>query len=145
MSDIGRLEPHVLDDLESRARRGLAAEGRSTIESRMLLSLLEEVRDHRAPIPAKPVRLEGKRDGETFDPELDFGRLNRQMQAVWCEVRDGHWWTLRQISFRTGMPEASVSARLRDLRKPRFGEQEVQRRRAGNGLWQYRVVRRSVA
>ena len=84
---------------------------------------------------------DGDRDGVTYDPELDYERLNRQMKAVWFCLRGGDWKTLHEISRFTGMPEASISARIRDLRKPKFGEQEVQTRRASNGLWQYRVAR----
>jgi hypothetical protein len=55
-------------------------------------------------------------------------------------VVDGKWRTLADISAVTGDPEASVSARLRDLRKVKFGGLSVQRRYAGGGLWQYRVL-----
>lgn len=34
---------------------------------------------------------------------------------------------------------ASVSARIRDLRKPKHGGLKVERRHAGNGVWQYRI------
>lgn len=79
--------------------------------------------------------------GVTFDPELDFERLNKQMQAVWSVVRTGRWYSLNQLAELTGCPTPSVSARLRDLRKPKFGEQEVQSRREAGGYWVYRVVR----
>lgn len=92
------------------------------------------------PGPA-PRGLEGHRDGETYDPELDFDRLNRQMRLVWSFVRDGRWYTLRDLARRTEMPEASISARLRDLRKPKFGNQTVERKRVSGGQWMYRVVR----
>lgn len=53
------------------------------------------------------------------------------------------WFTLREISSYTGGSEASVSARLRDLRKPKFGGWDVQRRHRGDpkkGLFEYRAV-----
>jgi hypothetical protein len=56
---------------------------------------------------------------------------------------DGRWRTLRQISDATGSPEASVSARLRDMRKPRFGASTVDRERMGDpdgGLHRYRLL-----
>lgn len=83
---------------------------------------------------------DGDRDGVTYDPELDYERLNKQMQKVWRVVRTGRWYTLNDLALATGCPAPSVSARLRDLRKPKFGSQEVQRRRCDEGLWEYRVV-----
>lgn len=79
------------------------------------------------------------RDGVTFDPERDFGRLANQHRAVWNAMRDGRWRTLAEIAAETGSPEASVSARLRDFRKERFGGQRVERRRRTAGTWEYRV------
>jgi hypothetical protein len=81
-----------------------------------------------------------------FDgPELtveDEARLARQQQAVGTFMADHGWHTLHEISDRTGAPEASVSARLRDLRKPRFGEHVIEKRRVEGhpGLWEYRLV-----
>ena len=49
------------------------------------------------------------------------------------------WLTLPVISAQTGYPEASISARLRDLRKTKFGAYNVERRYVVNGLWEYRV------
>lgn len=79
-------------------------------------------------------------DGETFDAVQDGPRLNRQLRVVrdWMLERNG-WYTLAEISAGTGEPEASVSARLRDLRKVRFGSYQVDRRRRSEGQWEYRV------
>lgn len=82
--------------------------------------------------------------GETFDPELDGPRLARQLNRVKTLMLDGHWRTLRQIAYVVGGSEAGISARLRDLRKPKFGGYLVERRRsrdaaADAGLWEYRV------
>jgi hypothetical protein len=57
---------------------------------------------------------------------------------------DGQWRTLAEISAVIRCPEASVSARLRDLRKNKFGGYLVERRRRGaerRGLFEYRVCR----
>jgi hypothetical protein len=81
-------------------------------------------------------------DGETYDPELDKARLGVQVRAVRALMLDGEWRTLAEIAGLVHAPEASVSARLRDLRKPRFGAMTVERRRRGEGqrgLWEYRV------
>lgn len=89
--------------------------------------------------------LAGRRDGRTFDPFTDTQRLNDQMRRVFEVMRDSSWRTLREIADLTGDPEASVSARLRDLRKPRFGSLVVSRRRRnGKGLHEYCVEQPSV-
>lgn len=81
--------------------------------------------------------------GATFDATLDAARLGAQMARVRDLMADGRWRTLREIAQATGAPEASVSARLRDLRKERHGSHVVEaRRRKGaesKGLWEYRV------
>lgn len=79
-------------------------------------------------------------DGETFDSERDSDRLQRQLAAVRRAVNDGRWWTLSELALAAGAPEASVSARLRDLRKPKFGHHIIEREYAGGGLWRYRMV-----
>lgn len=56
-------------------------------------------------------------DGETYSAPRDYPRLNKQTAAVFAIVRDGQWRTLAQIAAAADAPEASVSARLRDLRK----------------------------
>lgn len=85
------------------------------------------------------VPLEGRRDGETFDYPRDGVRLNRQHADVWTVIRDGAWRTLAEISQDSGHPEASVSARLRDFRKDRFGALKIDRRYIANGMWEYRL------
>lgn len=82
------------------------------------------------------------RGGSTFSPERDGARLSAQHADVWAAVKGGEWLTLAQISARTGHPEASVSARLRDLRKPQFGGHTVQREYVVAGLFRYRLVPR---
>ena|SRR5436305_12097121 len=85
--------------------------------------------------------LNGKRGGSTYDPELDEVRLNKQAQDVWRAMRDGCWRSLKTISLITGHPEASISARLRDYRKDRFGSHFVDRERIeDSGLFRYRLV-----
>jgi DNA-binding transcriptional regulator GbsR (MarR family) len=82
-------------------------------------------------------------DGETFNPGLDRARLTGQLFRVYLLMADGHWRTLREISETTGGSEASVSARLRDLRKEKFGGHTVERQRRGEpkaGLWEYRLA-----
>lgn len=47
---------------------------------------------------------------------------------------------LTAIAERCGDPEASISARLRDLRKPRFHAHEVRRTHLGDGHYAYSVL-----
>ena len=82
-----------------------------------------------------------KFDGTTIEPERDNNRLAKQMNRVLTVVEDGNWHSIQYISRITGDPESSVSARLRDLRKPRWGSRTVERRYMGKGWFQYRLVR----
>ena len=82
-------------------------------------------------------------DGSTYEAKFDSDRLGDQSRRVWELMSDGNWRTLREISEAVGSPEASVSARLRDLRKPKWGGWCVERRRRGEaerGLFEYRVL-----
>ena len=81
-------------------------------------------------------------DGATFDPKRDAKRLGAQLRSVFFLMRDGRWRTLQEICDETCYSStAAVSARLRDLRKERFGGHMVERRRGAiEGEWQYRVT-----
>lgn len=90
-------------------------------------------------------------DGTTYEPTLDGERLGTQLARVFgimCEARTSdQWLTLEQIARlilgRWGVKasEASVSARLRDLRKERYGGHKVHRRRVkgADGLFEYQL------
>ena len=84
--------------------------------------------------------LSGKRDGVTFDEARDKARLNRQAAAVYDVMRDSRWRTLQDIANLTGEPAPSISARLRDLRKARFGGFQVEREYISDGIWHYRLL-----
>ena len=86
-----------------------------------------------------PVAILGDRNGETFDRARDGARLNGQSADVFRFMSDGKWHTLAEISEATGHPEASVSARLRDLRKRELGNMSVESERVCKGLWRYRL------
>lgn len=79
-------------------------------------------------------------DGRTYVRGRDQDRLSRQLVAVRAILSDYEWHTLGDLAERTGEPEASISARIRDLRKPRFGGHTVDRRHVANGLWEYRLL-----
>ena len=80
------------------------------------------------------------RDGATYDHQRDGVRLAMQHNRVLARLRDGQFWTLKRLAQATGDPEASISARIRDLRKPRFGSHIIERRYLERGIWQYRLV-----
>jgi hypothetical protein len=82
-------------------------------------------------------------DGATYSPVFDYERLAGQNRRVFDCMKDGLWRTLGEIEAATGDPQASVSARLRDLRKSRFGGHSVNRRARGDraaGLFEYQLV-----
>lgn len=79
-------------------------------------------------------------DGSTYVHCRDSARLGKELGRVWAVMRDGQWRTLAQLAQAVGAPEASVSARLRDLRKERFGNHVVERRYVTKGLHAYRVL-----
>jgi hypothetical protein len=79
-------------------------------------------------------------DGETYDEARDRERLAGQLMAVFHLMQDRQWRTLHEIASALGYPEASISARLRDLRKSRFGSYEVKARYVRRGLWKYKVL-----
>jgi len=78
-------------------------------------------------------------DGETYDRARDRERLHAQLSRVFRYMRDREWHTLENIAAGTGDPQASVSARLRDLRKEKFGAYRIARRYLADGLWEYRM------
>lgn len=79
-------------------------------------------------------------DGKTYDPEQDRKRLTGQLERVHRIMMDSEWRNLRELADAAGGSEASVSARLRDLRKERFGGMTVERRRVSGGLFEYRLL-----
>ena len=75
--------------------------------------------------------------GETYSEPRDGQRLKAQLGRVRRLMADSRWRTLSEIAEATGDPEASVSARLRDLRKLGY---TVEREYVARGLWRYRVL-----
>ena len=82
----------------------------------------------------------------TFDRALDGARLDSLRERVRRLMSDGHWRTLEEIQAVVGGRETGVSAKLRDLRKARYGAHTVERRRIddpSSGHWEYRVTGRA--
>ena len=82
-------------------------------------------------------------DGFTYDEGRDRERLFAQLLRVWHVMADRGWHTLEEIAARTGDPTASVSARLRDFRKPKWGGHVVNRQHVERGLWTYQLIPQS--
>jgi len=80
-------------------------------------------------------------DGVTYDPAEDYTRLKTQLQRVrWHMTHPaGKWWRIMDLRTKCGGTEAGISARIRDLRKPKNGGFRVEHKRATGGLWLYRV------
>ena len=84
-------------------------------------------------------------DGATYERTKDGKRLWTQLRAVEDAMKKKQWHTLRTLQatlfreYALQSSEASVSARLRDLRKPKFGSHTVERKRLTGGLWAYRI------
>jgi hypothetical protein len=88
--------------------------------------------------PAEPI---SSFDGQTYDAKRDEVRLTGQIERVFDAMKDGVWRSLPIIRAMIEYgSEAGISARLRDLRKGKFGGHTVERRNIGGGMWQYRVV-----
>lgn len=87
-------------------------------------------------------------DGKTYSEKRDGERLVSQFSRVFDLMKDGRWRTLEEIAETVRGSESGVSARLRDMRKPKFGGHTVERRTRGNrkrGLFEYRLLVRDRA
>lgn len=76
--------------------------------------------------------------GATYEPEHDERRLTHQMERVRRCIETG-WWTVPEIAEVTGDPHPSISAQIRNLRKPPLFFEAPRRRRGGRAkdLWEY--------
>ena len=81
--------------------------------------------------------------GATYDPQRDFNRLHGQLRRVYEVMKDGEWHSLDGLADKAGGTVASVSARVRDLRKKQFGARLVERKHIKDGLFLYRMVKTS--
>lgn len=79
-------------------------------------------------------------DGQTYESVRDNRRMTAQHERVFKLMTDGLFRTLFEIEDNTGDPCASISARLRDFRKDKFGGHTVNRRHLGTGLWAYQLI-----
>ena len=84
-------------------------------------------------------------DGRTYEPQLDRERLLTWLSKVqiFMLCKREEWLSPQQIMDGVGHHDwACISARLRDLRKPKFGGYDIESKRAEGGLYLYRLVGR---
>lgn len=84
-----------------------------------------------------------KFDGAEYIDSVDNERLTGQLKRIYDCCKDGNWRTLSEIEQTTGDPSSSISAQLRNLRKERFGNYQVEKRARGDrshGLFEYRLL-----
>ena len=73
----------------------------------------------------------------------DAPRLGPQLTALRDHLinHPDSWFTLGELETVLRYPQPCTSARLRDLRKKKYGSHEIGRRRVdGGGLWEYTLV-----
>lgn len=95
--------------------------------------MIDAVRDQLDLLSWQPPR-PGKFLGATFDSARDEERLSKQLKAVHDVMKDGQHRSLRQMADAAGCPEASASARFRDLKRLGF---PMQKKNEGRGTWIY--------
>jgi len=80
-------------------------------------------------------------DGPTYNPSFDHIRLTGMLHRVFEAMSDGNWHRLSELAAHCKGSESSISARIRDLRKDKFGAFQVDRKRHEKvkGLWLYRL------
>lgn len=78
-------------------------------------------------------------DGESYEPGQDHKRLRAQLVKLKTIMSDGGWHTLDELALELGCKEQSASARIRDLRKSKYGAHVVKRERIEGGLFRYQL------
>lgn len=90
------------------------------------------------PLPDPPAKRAF--DGASYEPDQDHKRLRKQLEAVRSIMADGEYHTLAELAGKVGCETQSASARIRDLRKPRYGSETIERKRIDGGLYGYKLV-----
>lgn len=84
-------------------------------------------------------------DGKTFNREHDKSRLATQLLAVKMVMLDGVWRSPKEIAKAAEIGHgAGITARIRDLRKTKFGGYVIQVRRrhpVNSGIFEYRLLK----
>lgn len=80
-------------------------------------------------------------DGRTYDHKRDHTRLRTALEAVHDCLRDGQRWTVYElrdgVRLRTGKNHEAITARIRDLRKLKFGGHDIRKTHTGHGVYAY--------
>jgi hypothetical protein len=100
-----------------------------TIHQFTLDELLEEA-------PRFSAIVSRQNEAEVPSDQLNTSKWGDQVRAVYEVMRDGRWRTLAEIAFHAKAPEASASARIRDLK--RKGIDHEKRKASGGSLYEYR-------
>lgn len=87
-------------------------------------------------------------DGDTIVPERDNTRLHPQLVAVLSKfLHEANQWLMLpfiimdvQRMTGTNAGAAAITARIRDLRKAKFGGYHIESRYVTRGVWAYRMV-----
>ena len=78
--------------------------------------------------------------GSTYNAEQDRQRLSGALRCVRELMSDGEWHTIVEAARKCRCSQNGAAARIRDLRKERFGGHKVVPRRIGPGLYEYRLI-----
>ena len=80
----------------------------------------------------------------TYGPAMtqdDVPRIFTQFDELLNIMLYRGWFTLSQLHDLTGIPEASISAQIRHMKKPQFGSYIVNKRRMPNSaIWEYQCL-----
>lgn len=79
----------------------------------------------------------------TYEARLDKDRLDTMLGRVFMLMKDAKWRTVPEIAAVVPGSHTGISARLRDLRKEKFGGHILNRRRRGepeDGLWEFQLL-----
>jgi hypothetical protein len=65
-----------------------------------------------------------------------------QIERILAALRGGErdWWSLPELAAETRVPVNSLSAQLRNLKKPEYGKHDIRRRVRHGNLHEYRLV-----
>ena len=82
-------------------------------------------------------------DGATYEPE-DSPRLSEQLQFVLLILKRGEWYSAEELQgelkkYQVKAGTAGITARIRDLRKPKFGGHNIPHKRI-KGVDRYRLL-----
>src|SRR5688572_12420258 len=94
----------------------------------------------------KPKR-KRKFHGADFVESRDQSRLERQIDRIFNVMKDGVWRSVDEIAELTkdettgfAYKATSISAQLRNLKKPENGSHTLNRRHEGNGFYRFQII-----